>query len=196
VACEYSPSITPDRPLRRATDKRVRRRKRKLTRLVRIPQPYFEVVEVAKLLFPALYQFENGLRLAIHHYLETCYGTDWWATSLQSKLPKVFEYEAAQRARLAAMSWLGASTRVAVLPVHLVTLGHLEEIIKRYQSDCIPELFPTLDFFTGHMEVIKRVRNMYSHMFPCISRNDAVVARREILTLAAHINVKLDQFLP
>jgi hypothetical protein len=116
--------------------------------------------------------------------------------SLQSQLPKLFEYEDGQKAKLATMSWLGASTRVTVLPVHLVTLGHLEEIIKKYKSDCIPELFPTLEFFLGHMEVIKRVRNMYSHMFPCISVNDARVAKREILTLAEHLNTKLDQLLP
>ena len=88
------------------------------------------------------------------------------------------------------------SLSVTVLPVHLVTLGHLEEITKKYRSDCIPELFPTIEFFLGHMEVIKRVRNLYSHMFPCISRSDINVAKREILTLAAHLNTKLDQLLP
>ena len=127
--------------------------------------------------------------------MTTCYGPDWWDKSLQTQLPLVFQYEANQKAKLATMSWLGASTKVAVLPVHLVTLGHLEEIIKKYKSDCIPELFPTLDFFLGHMEVIKRVRNMYSHMFPCISIKDTRVAKREILTLAEHLNSKLDQLL-
>ena len=151
---------------------------------------------MANLLFPVLYQFENGLRLAIHHYLVSCYGPDWWDTSLRSQLPTLHEYEAGQRAKLAATAWLGASTRVSLLPVHLVTLGHLEEIVKKYRSDCIPELFPTLEFFLGHMEVVKRVRNMYSHMFPCISRNDARVARREILMLSEHLNSKVDQLLP
>jgi hypothetical protein len=173
-----------------------RKRRRRSTRVVRIPAPYFEALDVANLLFPSLYQFENGLRLAIHYFLTTCYGSDWWDRSLKVQLPAVFQYEANQKAKLAAMSWLGASTRVVVLPVHLVTLGHLEEIIKKYRSDCIPELFPTLDFCLGHMEVIKRVRNMYSHMFPCISQNDTRVAKREILTLAAHLNAKLDQLLP
>jgi len=186
-----------DRPLGKlASNMAVRKRRRKPLRLVRIPETYFEVLDVANLLFPSLYQFENGLRLAIHHFLATCYGTDWWDKSLQAQLPGVFNYEADQKAKLATMSWLGASTRVAVLPVHLITLGHLEEIIKKYQSDCIPELFPTLNFFLGHMEVIKRVRNMYSHMFPCISVNDARVAKREIQTLAEHLNAKLDLVLP
>ena len=174
----------------------VRKRRPRLKRFIRIPEPYFEVLDVANLLFPSLYQFENGLRLAIHYFLETCYGADWWTTKIQSDLPKVFEYEATQKAKLATMSWLGASPRVAVLPIHLITLGHLEEIIKKYQSDCIPELFPTLTFFLGHMEVIKRVRNMYSHMFPCITLGDAKVVKSEIRTLAYHLNPKLDQLLP
>jgi hypothetical protein len=89
------------------------------------------------------------------------------------------------------MPWIGDSKVVPILPVHLVTLGHLEEIVKAYRSDCIPELFPTIEFFLGHMELIKRIRNMYSHMFPCITRDDSDVARSEIRVLAKHINSKL-----
>lgn len=144
-------------------------------------------------LFPALYQFENGLRLVIHQFLVVCYGADWWETSLQTRLPAVYEYAAKQRTRMSFMPWIGASARVAVLPVHLVTLGHLEEIVKRYRSDCVPELFPTMEFFLGHMEVIKRVRNLYTHMFPCITKRDCDVARSEIRTLAIHINARLSR---
>lgn len=171
-------------------------KKRPARRLVMIPHAYFEVLDVANVLFPLLYQFENGLRLTIHHFMTTCYGNDWWTTSLQVELPRVFEYEADQKRKLAATAWLGASTRVVVLPVHLVTLGQLEDIVKKYRSDCIPELFPTMEFFLGHMDVIKRVRNMYSHMFPCITRADARTARREIQTLATHINAKLEEYAP
>jgi len=164
-------------------------------RIVKIPKEYIEVIHLSNVLFPALYQFENGLRLAIHHYLSTCYGVDWWKASLQTALPDIFKYVDEQRNKMAVMPWIGASTRIEVLPVHLVTLGHLEEIIKKYRSDCIPELFPTLEFFLGHMEAIKRVRNMYSHMFPCITRQDTTLAKREILTLASHLNSKLPQLL-
>ncbi len=164
-------------------------------RIVRIPKEYGDVIQLGNVLFPALYQFENGLRLAVYLYLRTCYGVDWWKTSLQSQLPSIFEYEENQRNKMAAMPWIGASTKITVLPVHLVTLGHLEEIIKKYRSDCIPELFPTLEFFLGHMEVIKRVRNLYSHMFPCITKQDTTLAKREIRTLALHLNSKLPQLL-
>jgi len=164
-------------------------------RIVKIPKEYFEAIQLGNVLFPVLYQFENGLRLAVHHFLATCYGVDWWKTSLQTELPTIFKYEDDQRNKMAVMPWIGASSRVTVLPVHLVTLGHLEEIIKKYRSDCIPELFPTMEFFLGHMEAIKRVRNLYSHMFPCLTRQDTTLAKREIRTLAAHLNSKLPQLL-
>lgn len=162
-----------------------------IKRVVRLPAGYFEAIEFGYLLFPALYQFENGLRVLLHSYLQTCYGADWWDKSLRAKLPEIFKYAENQGKKLDAMPWIGDSSAVEVLPVHLITLGHLEEIVKAYRSDCIPELFPTIEFFLGHMELIKRVRNLYSHMFPCITRQDCAITRSEIRVLASHINAKL-----
>jgi len=163
----------------------------RIRRTVKIPKEYLEAVELGNVLFPSLFQLENGLRLAINNHLTVCYGVDWWNISLQTRLPQIFTYSQNQQNRNGSMPWIGASSRVAVLPIHLVTLGHLEEIVKSYKSDCIPQIFPTLEFFLGHMEVIKRVRNLYSHMFPCITKNDCKLAKREITTLASHINSKL-----
>jgi hypothetical protein len=162
-----------------------------IRRTVKIPKEYLEAVELGNVLFPSLFQLENGLRLAINNHLTVCYGADWWTLSLQSRLPQIFDYSKSQQTRQSSMPWIGASSRVPVLPIHLVTLGHLEEIIKAYRSDCIPQVFPTLEFFLGHMESIKRVRNLYSHMFPCITKDDCRLAKREITTLASHINSKL-----
>jgi hypothetical protein len=159
--------------------------------LVKVPRDYLEAVDLGNLLFPSLFQFENGLRIIVHNYLSECYDEDWWERSLQYKLPRIFQYAKEQREKRDAMPWIGDSSRVKVLPIHLVTLGQLEEIVKAYQSDCIPQLFPTLEFFLGHMECIKRVRNLYTHMFPCMTRDDLKLAKREILTLATHINSRL-----
>lgn len=166
-------------------------KRNKIRKVVRIPNEYLEVVDIANDLFPVLYQFENGLRLSLDNFLSTCYGSEWWEVSLREKLPRVYQYSEDLINKRSAMPWIGSSSRVVVLKIHLITLGQLEEIVKKYQSDCIPELFPTMDFFLGHMEVIKRVRNLYSHMFPCITRQDYRVAKREILTLAIHINSRL-----
>jgi hypothetical protein len=163
----------------------------KYRRIVKIPAAYLEVIEIGNMLFPSLYQLENGLRLVIHNHLSTCYGPNWWDISLKANLSTIWDYADGQQKRHHAMPWIGASARVQVLPIHLVTLGHLEEIVKKYKSDCIPQIFPTLEFFLGHMEAIKRVRNLYAHMFPCITKDDCDLAKREIKTLASHINTRL-----
>jgi len=168
-----------------------KRASHRVIRIIKIPKPNLEAVEIGNVLFPLLFQLENGLRLAINDFLKTCYGPDWWDFSLKSQLRTVFNYADEQQQKRNAMPWIGDSSRVVLLPIHLVTLGHLEEIVKKYRSDCIPQLFPTLEFFLGHMEVIKRVRNLYSHMVPCITRADCTLARREIRTLASHINTRL-----
>lgn len=159
-----------------------------------IPKEYMEAIDLGNVLFPSFYQFENGFRIVLDGYLTALYGADWWNLSLQQALPTVFNYAADQRKKLDAMPWIGDSARVQILPVHLVTLGHLEEIVKKYRSDCIPELFPTIEFFLGHMDVIKRVRNLYAHMFPCITKADCTLAKREIRTLGTHINDRLQKY--
>jgi len=158
---------------------------------LKLPTEYLEVIPLGRVLFSPLFQLENGLRLALNNFLITCYGANWWEDSLKAQLPKIHEYAKEQEAKRQLMPWIGSSSRVPILPIHLITLGQLEEIVKKYQSDCIPQVFPTLEFFLGHMEVIKRVRNLYSHMAPCITDGDCTLAKREIATLSDHINTKL-----
>src|ERR1700734_263003 len=119
----------------------VRKRARRTRKIVKLPAQYFEAIEFGTQLFPALYQFENGLRIALDSFMQTCYGIDWWNVSLKARLNKTFTYAENQRKKLDAMPWIGDSSAVLVLPVHLITLGQLEEIVKVYRSDCIPQLF-------------------------------------------------------
>lgn len=167
------------------------KKRNRIRRLLKVPPQYLEAMGLGNVLFPSLFQFENGLRLALDKFLATCYGTNWWDISLRAELPEIHKYAEEQETKRHSMPWIGASARVPVLRIHLVTLGQLEEIVKKYRSDCIPHLFPTIEFFLGHMEVIKRVRNLFSHMFPCITKADCQTAKREITTLAAHINTRL-----
>jgi len=167
------------------------RKAKRIKRLVRIPNEYFEVIKVGETLFSPLYQLENGLRLAINSYLANFYGDNWWEYSLKIELPQIYDYAEKHMQKRGNMPSIAKSKLIKPLPIHFVTLGHLEDIVKKYQSDCIPTIFPTLEFFLGHMHVIKEVRNLFSHMFPCITKNDAQTARREIKTLSEHINEKL-----
>src|SRR5438445_7505146 len=129
----------------------------------RIPKEYLEVIPIGESLFSPLFQFENALRLGINKHMTTCYGSQWWEDSLKAALPSVYEYAAEHQAKAALTSWIGASKRIPILPIHHLTLGQLEEIVKKYQSDCMPQLFQTMEFFLGHFERITSHRNLSSH---------------------------------
>jgi hypothetical protein len=160
-------------------------------RILAIPKDYLEVIPIGTNLFKPLYQFENGLRIAIDKHLSTCYGPDWWEKKLQFDLPTVYRYAEDVKQKHNRMPWIGDSSRVTIRPIHNVTLGHLEEIVKMYQSECIPSLFHNIQFFLGHMDAIKLVRNLYGHMFPCLTHSDARTAKREITTLCEELKSKV-----
>jgi len=169
----------------------VAEKQRTVRRIVKIPKEYFEVIEKAERLFELLYQFENGLRLAIYNFLTSSYGSNWWDVSLKNNLPTIYEYANDKIKRRRYMPYIAESTLVKPFPMHYVTLGHLEEIVKKYRSDCIPGLFPSIDFFMGHMYLIKEIRNLFCHMFPGITNKDVQYARNAIKLLAEHINIRL-----
>jgi hypothetical protein len=157
----------------------------------RIPREYAAVIPIGQRLFSPIFQFENGVRLAVHKFLSQLYGDDWWEVSLRTRLPGIYRDVEKVKAKRDLMPWIGNSSSITILPIHLVTLGQLERIVEGYESECIPDLFPTLNFFSGHMEIIKRVRNLYAHMVPCLTSKDERLAKREMLTLCEHVNTKL-----
>lgn len=166
-------------------------KKRRQKRILPIPKPYVEAIKEGTPAFSPLFQFENALRLVVDRHMQTCYGPNWWDTKVQHDLPRTYQYAEDVKQSSLKMPWIGASSRVATIPLHAITLGQLEEIIIYYRADCIPAIFHRLDFFTGHMDVIKRVRNLFSHMHPCIDNQDVRVLKREITTLCDDLRSKL-----
>ena len=69
-----------------------------------------------------------------------------------------------------------------------LTLGHLEQIIMKYNSLFIPSVFPNLHFFTGHMVIVKRVRNAVAHMAPSTTLRYIRNTKNEIDILLQHFS--------
>src|SRR5271157_3052269 len=102
--------------LRSTKQRPSRKQVRRSPRIVRIPSEYFDAMDIGSILFPPLYQLENGLRFLLNSYLTTCYGSDWWEASLKAKRHTIFEYAELQQKKLDAMPWIGSSSAIAVLP--------------------------------------------------------------------------------
>lgn len=113
------------------------------------------------------------MRLAINQFLTVCYGVNWWDVSLKVELPVIYNYAEEQENRRHSMPWIGASARVPILRIHLVTLGQLEEIVKKYRSDCIPALFPTLEF---SLVIWKLSREFETYILICFLALLAMIA--------------------
>lgn len=124
-----------------------------------------------------LFLYENALRLKVHSVMEQKY-VNWWETKIKTDLPDVYKYAADRKAEQAKLRMLGQGQ--VLQPYEHITLGHLEQIIVKYENAFVPAVFPNLQFFTGHMVIVKRVRNAIAHMSPATTLKDIRHAKNEI----------------
>ena len=135
--------------------------------------------------YPYLFIFENALRSKIDYIMSKKY-SNWWETKIKNDLPDTYKYVDSEKKKQSKLPMIGNSSVMGNLD--FLTLGQLEQIIIKYQKEFVPAIFPNLDFFTGHMIIIKRVRNSIAHMAPCVLPKDIKYAKNEIEILLHHLS--------
>jgi hypothetical protein len=150
-----------------------------------MPENYYNMAERLSEFYGYLFVFENALRLKIEGIMSSKY-TNWWESKLKVDLPDVYKYSNDEKARQAKLPMVGAPS--ASQPLDFLTVGHLEQIITKYQYEFVPLVFPNLHFFTGHMVIVKRVRNAVAHMAPSTTLKDIRNAKNEIDILLQHLS--------
>jgi hypothetical protein len=159
--------------------------KAKLPKLKWLGSHYYSLADRLNGFYGYLFLFENALRLKINSVIESKY-SNWWEGKIKSELPDVYKYAEDEQSRQAKLPMVGQAQ--ALQPYDYVTLGHLEQIITKYQSLFVPSVFPNLHFFTGHMVIVKRVRNAIAHMAPSTTLRDIRNAKNEIDILLQHFS--------
>ena len=178
--------VTPSTPKSSSGQKLPRRiQKTKLPKLKWLGTYYYTLANQSSDFYGYLFLFENALRLKIHSVMELKY-QNWWETKTKSELPDVYKYAEEEKAKYSKLLMVGQGQ--ALQPYDYVTLGHLEKIIVKYQSLFVPSIFPNLHFFTGHMVIVKRVRNAIAHMVPSTTVRDIRNAKHEIDILLQHFS--------
>ncbi len=157
----------------------------KLPKLKWVSPHYYSLAYRLNDFYAYLFIFENALRLKIHSIMESKY-PNWWETKVKHELPKAYKYAEDEKKKQSKLPMVGQTQ--ALQPYDYVTLGHLEEIITKYQDLFVPVIFPNLHFFTGHMVIIKRVRNAIAHMAPSVTLKDIRNAKNEIDILLQHFS--------
>lgn len=150
-----------------------------------MPGSHYSIAERLSDFYGYLFIFENALRLKIDVIMSSKY-TNWWETKLKTDLPDVYKYSNDEKTKQAKLPMIGSSG--ALQPLDYLTVGHLEQIITKYQNEFIPLVFPNLQFFTGHMVIVKRVRNALAHMAPSTTAKDIRNAKNEIDILLQHLS--------
>jgi hypothetical protein len=132
-----------------------------------------------------LFLYENALRFKVNTIMDKKY-PNWWETKIKTELTDVYKYAADREAEQAKLPMIGQAR--ALQPYEQITLGHLEKIVIKYNSLFVPSVFPNLHFFTGHMVIVKRVRNAVAHTSPASTLNDIRNAKNEIDILLQHFS--------
>lgn len=153
---------------------------------INLPKEYINALKNAKELYSHIFSFEIGLRLAIDKHLTEWIGKEWWNIKLAKDMPDIFKY-AEEHKKQYFINKIDKSIR----NIHFITIGHLSEIVKKYKETFIPEVFPNLHFFLGHIEYIIKIRNCCCHMHPNIDKEYIKILDAETLILSKMINSKI-----
>lgn len=153
---------------------------------INLPKEYINALKNAKELYSHIFSFEIGLRLAIDKHLTEWIGKEWWNIKLAKDMPDIFKY-AEEHKKQSFINKIDKS----IHNIHFITIGHLSEIVKKYKETFIPEVFPNLHFFLGHIEYIIKIRNCCCHMHPNIDKEYIKILDAETLILSKMINSKI-----
>ena len=153
---------------------------------INLPKEYINALKNAKELYSHIFSFEIGLRLAIDKHLTEWIGKEWWNIKLAKDMPEIFKY-AEEHKKQSFINKIDKS----IHNIHFITIEHLSEIVKKYKETFIPEVFPNLHVFLGHIEYIIKIRNCCCHMHPNIDKEYIKILEAETLILSKIINFKI-----
>lgn len=153
---------------------------------INIPKEYLNTLKNAKELYSHIFSFEIGLRIAIDKHLTEWIGKEWWDKKLAKDMPDIFNYAEKHKKE----TYINKVDK-SIHSIHFTTLGHLSDIVKKYKETFIPEVFPNLHVFLGHIEYIIKIRNCCCHMHPNIDKEYIKLLKAETLVLSNIINSKI-----
>jgi hypothetical protein len=123
-----------------------------------------EAKEMAEVVYPLLYVFENSVREIIIRIMQSAHGPQWWDT----KVSKDIQQEVQKRkVKEDQNPWHG---KRGVHPIHYTDLEHLGRIVQNNWTD-FKSILPTIQWLTQRVDEIGHSRNPVAHMNP-LSKDD------------------------
>jgi len=130
-----------------------------------------EAKEMAAI-YPLLYVLENSMREAIRRRLAQRYGDAWWDNKAPPGLRKVVEGRMAEDQINAWHQPRGEHE------IYYLDLKQLSTLVRHNQNDFVPDVLPSLEWFTSLVEEVYKSRCVLAHMNPLSSDNVKAVKLR------------------
>jgi hypothetical protein len=123
-----------------------------------------EAKEMAEVVYPLLYVFENSVRGIIIRVMQSAHGSNWWDTKVSKDIQQEVQK---RRVKEDQNPWHG---KRGVHPIYYTDLEHLGRIVQNNWAD-FKAILPTIQWLTQRVDEISHSRNPVAHMNP-LSKDD------------------------
>jgi hypothetical protein len=136
-----------------------------------LPRVLGEAKEMAAV-YPLLYVLENSMREAIDRVMKRKHDPKWWDTHAPKDLRDTVSKRMAQEN---IHSW---HQRRGAGPLYYLDLNQLPALIRKNQADFVPDVVPSVEWFTQFVEEVYQSRCVLAHMNPLDKTNIQAVKVR------------------
>jgi len=111
-------------------------------------------------IYPLLYVLENSIREVIDRLMTNRHGSNWW----DSKAPKGLKDTLSKRmSDEKRNSW---HQRRGARPIDYLDLEQLPALVRQIQEDFVPNIIPSVEWFTQFVDEVYKSRCVVCHMNP------------------------------
>jgi hypothetical protein len=148
-------------------------------------------IEEAKdmaVVYPLLYVLENSIRETIDRVMVSRYGDNWWDSKAPSGLKEAVGKRMTDEERNCWHQRRGAR------PIDYLDLNQLPALIRKIEKDFIPNIIPSIEWFTEFINEIYRSRCVVCHMNP-LDQDNVQLVKLRFRHWQKQINVKRNKLI-
>jgi hypothetical protein len=121
--------------------------------------------------YPLLYVLENSIREVIDRLMTNRYGNNWWDLKAGGLKKAVDKRKSDEERNM----W---HQRRGARPIDYLDLAQLPALVRQIQKDIVPDIIPSIEWFTQFVDEIYKSRCVVCHMNPLDSTNVGAVKLR------------------
>jgi hypothetical protein len=122
-------------------------------------------------IYPLLYVLENSIRELIDLFMTSRYGTNWWNLKAGKLKDRVGERMSDEKKN----SW---HQKRGARPIDYLDFAQLPTLVRKIQEDIVPDIIPSIEWFTQFVDEVYKSRCVVCHMNPLDGTNIAAVKLR------------------